>query len=81
MSQPVDVARAPRRRDRTTLPCIAMIASCFLVAMGYSSKNVLLTWVLPGLLVGGSLLHAFLPRRGPRGRSTEPGAPRSSTQP
>jgi hypothetical protein len=66
-----DAARGRKRRDRTTLPCIAMIVSCFLVAMGYSSKNATLIWILPACLVGASLLYVFLPRRGEQSESAD----------
>jgi hypothetical protein len=81
MSQQRDAVRASRRRDRTTLPCLAMILSCFLLAMGYSSKNALLTWILPAFLVAGSLLYVFLPRRGERGGGVPEREPGSSPLP
>jgi hypothetical protein len=69
MSNAVDRARGRKPRDRATLPCIALLVSSFLSAMGYSSGSAMLMWILPACLVGASLLYVFLPRRGEHGES------------
>jgi hypothetical protein len=55
-----------KRRDRTTLPCIALLISCLLIVMGHSSDDALLMWIVSAVLVGASFLWVFLPRRGER---------------
>lgn len=45
--------RVPRKKkDRSTLPTLAVIVGCVLFAYGFSKGNALIQWALPaGLLV------------------------------
>ena len=60
----------PKRRDRSTMPCLALLIACLLIVMGHSSKDAQLMWIVSGILVGGSFLWVFLPRRGERSEKT-----------
>ena len=71
MSNPIQSGSGPKpkRRDRTTLPCIALLIACLLIVMGHSSNDAPLMWIVSGILVGASFLWVFLPRRGERSQS------------
>jgi hypothetical protein len=62
-------ASGARRRDRSTLPCLAILLSGLLIVMGHSSGNPGEMWTLSAFLVGGSFVYVFLPRRGERSES------------
>jgi hypothetical protein len=66
LSNQIQPGSEPRRRDRTTLPCIALLIACLLIVLGHSSNDAALAWILSGILVGASFLWVFRPQRGER---------------
>ena len=59
-----------KRRDRTTVPCLALLVSSLLIVLGHSSNDAPLMWGVSACLVGASFVYVFLPRRGGRNETT-----------
>jgi hypothetical protein len=58
-----------RKRDRSTLPSLALVVGCILFAYGFKSGNSFVQWVLPAVLMLGALGYGFWSGRS----SGEPG--------
>lgn len=52
------------KRDRTTLPAIAVLIGVALSAYGFRSESDLLRWILPAGLVAAAVIWVLLPQRG-----------------
>jgi len=56
----------PPKRDRSTLPTLMFIVSCVLLTYGFSEKNAIVQWVIPGILMISSIAWSLRPTGGSR---------------